>query len=177
MSYLQDVIDQTSTYNAGVKRTRASVDNLLAIAAARKAAEAAQALSVAPGSVSHSSGGSGGGSLTALGPGKPVTGMNAQFASALQRMIKDSGGKLSINSGYRSNDRQAQLFAAAVRKYGSEKAARKWVAPPGKSNHNRGTAADIGGDLNWAHANAARYGLVFPMAHEKWHIEPVGARR
>jgi LAS superfamily LD-carboxypeptidase LdcB len=91
-------------------------------------------------------------------------------------MIADSGGRLRMTSGYRSQAHQAQLFKAAVAKYGSEEAARKWVAPPGKSKHGAGEAADLAGDLNWAHANAKKYGLHFPMPWEKWHIELVGSR-
>jgi hypothetical protein len=28
----------------------------------------------------------------------------------------------------------------------------------------------------WVHQNALAHGLNFPMSHEPWHIEPVGAR-
>lgn len=103
-------------------------------------------------------------------------GMTPQFATALQALIAASGGRVRITSGYRSPEHQAQLFAAAVKKYGSEAAARKYVAPPGHSNHNKGLAADLAGDLAWAHANAKRFGLTFPMSWENWHIELVGAR-
>jgi hypothetical protein len=95
---------------------------------------------------------------------------------------------LDILSGTRTVERQAELYAAAVKKYGSEKAARKWVAPPGKSQHNHGQAADLGwhgGKLasapaavkQWLLANAGKYGLSFPMSHEGWHIEPTEARK
>jgi hypothetical protein len=108
-------------------------------------------------------------------------GMNGEFVSRLRVMInaaRGAGHQVSIGSGYRSPERQAQLFEEAVRKYGSEAAARKWVAPPGKSNHGKGIAADLGfgsdAARDWVHANAARYGLFFPMDWEPWHIEPVG---
>lgn len=42
---------------------------------------------------------------------------------------------LYVVSAFRSIEHQERLFRAAVRKYGSEKAARRWVAYPGKSNH------------------------------------------
>lgn len=42
---------------------------------------------------------------------------------------------LYVVSAFRSIEHQQRLFNAAVRKYGSEKAARRWVAYPGKSNH------------------------------------------
>ena len=137
-----------------------------------------------------SSGGGGGGSLNAfLDPSKRGTdhasGLKSDFASKLQPFLqaaKGAGFDLKIGSGYRSVERQKQLFAAAVQKYGSVAAARKWVAPPGKSNHNGGRAVDLwlnGKALTsnskatqWAHANAGKYGLYFRMAHEPWHIEP-----
>lgn len=106
----------------------------------------------------------------------PYDGMQAGFSTKLQQLIKASGGKIYVVSGYRSPERQQQLFNAAVKKYGSAAAARKWVAPPGKSNHNHGVAADLGGDLKLAHKLAAQFGLRFPMGHEPWHIEPVGGR-
>jgi hypothetical protein len=60
------------------------------------------------------------------------------------------------------------------------RAARKWVAPPGSSNHNHGEAVDLKygkGASEWVHANAEKYGLYFPMGHEPWHVEQIGGRR
>ena len=105
-----------------------------------------------------------------------MDGLQAGFRTKLQQLINASGGRIFLVSGYRSVERQQQLFNAAVKKYGSAQAARKWVAPPGKSNHNHGIAADLGGDLALAHKLAPQFGLRFPMAHEKWHIEPADAR-
>lgn len=103
-------------------------------------------------------------------------GINPDFARRLGALVAASGGRLKVTSGYRSPEHQARLYTAALTKYGSEKEARKWVAPPGKSKHNHGLAADLSGDLAWAHANAARFGLHFPLDNEDWHIEPVGSR-
>lgn len=107
--------------------------------------------------------------------------VNPQFNSALQRFIADSGGKISIGNSYRSPERQAQLWQAALRKYGSAAKARKWVAPPGKSNHGRGLAADLKfvnkDAIRYAHANAKRYGLHFPLSNENWHVEPITVRK
>lgn len=56
----------------------------------------------------------------------------------------------------------------------------KWVAPPGSSNHQKGVAADLQyldpSAVAWAHANAPKYGLNFPLGNEDWHIEPAGQR-
>lgn len=103
-------------------------------------------------------------------------GLDPTFAQAIEALIAASGGRLSIESGFRSDEQQQQLWDAAVQKYGSPEAARKWVAPPGHSNHNRGMAVDLGGDTALAHELAPRFGLVFPMSWEPWHIEPVHAR-
>jgi hypothetical protein len=120
------------------------------------------------------------------GAGRPdsFSGMNPAFNSSLQQLFAaappEIQQKLRITSGYRSPERQKQLFADAVAKYGSESAARKWVAPPGNSKHNHGVAADLkylGPEaITWAHENAGKYGLHFPLANENWHIEPIGSR-
>ncbi len=94
----------------------------------------------------------------------------------IQALIKESGGRVKVVSGKRSAQRQAELFAQAVRKYGSEAKARKWVAPPGRSRHQTGAAYDLGGDLNLAAQLASKFGLYRPMAHEPWHFERRGSR-
>lgn len=50
---------------------------------------------------------------------------------------------ITITSGFRPTGLQAALFKDAVKKYGSEAAARVHVAPPGNSLHEKGQAADI----------------------------------
>lgn len=112
----------------------------------------------------------------------PFTGyqdFNPDFGSALQRMLAARPG-LSITSGYRDPARQAVLYENALKKYGSEAAARKWVAPPGRSYHNKRLAADLGfaspEDRAWAHANAGNYGLKFPLGNEAWHVELASTR-
>jgi hypothetical protein len=102
-------------------------------------------------------------------------GLNPDFNTKLEAMVKASGGRLHINSGYRSVQEQAGLYTRAQAQHPGN--ADQWVAAPGHSNHNRGEAADLGGDLGWAHEHAAQFGLVFPMSWEPWHIEPVGLRK
>ena len=122
-----------------------------------------------------------------------LAGMRADFQASLAGFItaaRDAGHNISLQSGMRTTERQAELFAAAVRKYGSEAEARKWVAPPGRSFHEKGTAADLNyagagmkGDTAqaqaarlWAHQNASRFGVTFPLGNEPWHVEPAGQR-
>lgn len=113
-----------------------------------------------------------------------ISGMNPNFQTSLAAMFAaappDIQKQLQIASGFRSNERQAQLYQQALNKYGSPEAARRWVAPPGRSQHNHGNAADLRyaspAALQWAHKNAGAYGLSFPLGNENWHIELAGAR-
>ncbi|NBU97899.1 MAG: hypothetical protein EBS19_06775, partial [Spirochaetia bacterium] len=115
-------------------------------------------------------------------------GLTDDFARRLTQMILDGraqGINLNIGSGYRSYEKQKKLWEQALKKYGSPAKARKWVAPPGGSFHNKGLAVDLSANgrflgksanskaTEWAHANAKKYGLHFRMGHEPWHIEPI----
>lgn len=98
---------------------------------------------------------------------------------------------LEIVSAYRSRERQQELWDAALRKYGSAEAARKWVAPPGGSGHEKGRAIDfnIGGmgldkdgadkmrehpAFKWLEKNGGRFGFK-PYSAEPWHWEYKGS--
>jgi hypothetical protein len=109
-----------------------------------------------------------------------VSGLQPGMQNALAAMLADAPGGLTINSAYRSPELQATLYEQALERYGSEAEARRWVAPPGRSQHNHGNAVDLGFESDearqWAHANAERYGLSFPLSNEDWHIELAGAR-
>lgn len=118
-----------------------------------------------------------------LEPGKPeshIIGMSPELKTGLAAMLKDAPEGIEISSGHRSTERQKEIFAAAVKKYGSVEAARKWAAPPGNSFHETGHAADLHfatpAARDWVHANAKKYGLNFPLSNEPWHIEPMGVR-
>lgn len=112
------------------------------------------------------------------------SGLDPAFLASLQQMFEAAPPEVQANlrvlSGFRSPERQAQLWQNALTKYGSPEAARKWVAPPGRSQHNHGNAVDLRyldpAATAWAHENAAKYGLTFPLSNENWHIEPIGAR-
>ena len=121
------------------------------------------------------------------------TNMQPEFQSSLFAMLQAAdqnvGPGLQVYSGYRSPERQAELWEAALAKYGSPEAARKGVAPPGRSKHNTGQAADLkynGKRLDqlaedhpvrsWLQTNADQFGLSFPMSWEPWQVEAAGAR-
>ena len=95
-------------------------------------------------------------------------------------LIDAAPGEITVTSGTRTRAQQEKLWKAALAKYGSPEAARKWVAPPGSSKHETGEANDLRFSSQavkqWAHANAARFGLVFPLSNEPWHVELIGAR-
>ncbi|WP_430259782.1 tape measure protein [Neorhizobium sp. IRS_2294] len=132
----------------------------------------------------------GGGSLNLhrfLAGGKDashISGLSSTFEGKLESLFaalpKELAGQLKINSGYRSVERQQQLWQDALKKYGSVAEARRWVAPPGNSQHNKGNAADLGYSSDaarqWAHSNASKFGLSFPLSNENWHIEDADAR-
>jgi predicted lipid-binding transport protein (Tim44 family) len=113
-----------------------------------------------------------------------LSGMNAQFRAALQGLISSAPHgireQLQVYSGYRSPTKQAELYNRALQKYGSPQAARQWVAPPNKSQHNKGMAADLKylspQAKAWVRENAPVHGLSFPLKNEPWHVELATAR-
>lgn len=109
------------------------------------------------------------------GPQLPVAlprgaaGLDLEFQRRLSAFFAALPG-LSITSGFRTFEQQAALYAAKP----------GWAAPPGRSNHERGLAADLalGPGMTWeeVHARAAEFGLRFPMKDravrpEAWHVE------
>jgi len=110
----------------------------------------------------------------------------ANVAALISAAGRELGGTMVIYSGYRSIEHQRRLYNDALARYGSEREARRWVAPPGASMHNFGLAVDLrynGARVeygqrvsNWMSANLARFGLVRPLSNEGWHVEPIGGR-
>lgn len=103
--------------------------------------------------------------------------LQARFEAA-QLSAAKNGVNLYITSGFRSEERQAILFADAMKKYGSETEAAKWVLPPKNSHHPDGLAIDVNypGDragAKWLEVNGARFGLCRVYANEWWHFEGV----
>lgn len=128
---------------------------------------------------------------------KSLDGLHPVFRRRVEALLADPEARaagITVVSAFRSIDYQRRLFRDAVRKYGSEAAARKWVAPPGRSNHGpqvdgMGIAVDFGirgvkaVSGQWPadkerlmNRLAARYHLRSPMDHEDWHHEPIEGR-
>ena len=84
----------------------------------------------------------------------------------LNNLAQAHNKKLNVVSGYRSYEKQKQMFDNSDR-------SGKMVARAGCSRHQAGLAVDVGG---WAteltNKQLAPYGLHKPMSWENWHIEP-----
>lgn len=101
------------------------------------------------------------------------SGLHPLLHRAVQRLLGAAGGRVTFVSGWRSTHHQQELWADALRTYGSAEIADDWVARPGTSMHEYGLAVDLGGDVEHAAALVRSLGLPLhrPMAHEPWHFE------
>ena len=103
----------------------------------------------------------------------------ARFLSA-QAVAKELGIELSIDSGYRSPEKQNYLYQRAIKTYKSAEEAMKWVLPSDLSRHPWGLALDVNLNLDksgatWLEANGAAFGLCRVYVNEWWHFEPLVA--
>ena len=107
-----------------------------------------------------------------------ATGLDPRLRSAVEQLLAQSGGRVYVESGYRSVAEQQVLWTRALQQYGSAEAADDWVAPPGHSMHQRGLAVDLGGDLALAASLVDQLDLPLwrPLAHEPHHFELLGSR-
>jgi hypothetical protein len=118
---------------------------------------------------------------TAIAPvatGFEAGGLHPELAAAVEQLVRASGGHVYLVSGYRSSARQQELWVQALAKYGTAENADDWVAPPGRSMHERGLAVDLGGDLDLALRLIEAHGLPLyrPLSNEPWHFELLGTR-
>jgi hypothetical protein len=123
-------------------------------------------------------------------PGPGSKKMHPTMQQRVDQLVAASGGKVGIGQGYRSSAQQEAMFRSRYRKTSSptDKSGNKnwewdgsyWehvsgaqAAPPGRSMHEIGLAADLTGDMGWITANAARFGLKhFANMGEPWHVQP-----
>ncbi len=103
----------------------------------------------------------------------------ARFQSA-QAAAKAEGIEMSIDSGYRTIQRQEYLFNRAIKEHNSVEEAIKWVLPGEISRHPWGLALDINlhhekTGASWLEANGATFGLCRVYENEWWHFEPLVA--
>jgi hypothetical protein len=102
-------------------------------------------------------------------------------------LIRASNGAVGLGVGFRSESEQRQLFLSryVVDSSGSvEWDGKRWrkqnesdatAAPPGRSMHELGLAADLAGDHAWVVANSSRFSLknFASVNDEPWHVQPV----
>jgi hypothetical protein len=86
------------------------------------------------------------------------------MAEIVNRIIAESGGRVTISSGFRSRAEQESLYAKYKAGQGN------LAAKPGTSKHEHGLAVDFGGDLNLARQLATKYGLAGTVPGEPWHF-------
>jgi LAS superfamily LD-carboxypeptidase LdcB len=99
----------------------------------------------------------------------PVSVPTARAFLAMQAAAREDGIDLYVYSGFRTNERQAELRQAYLDGHGNK------AARPGYSNHQAGTALDLYLDapetFAWLEANARRFGFKRTVAKEPWHWE------
>lgn len=121
----------------------------------------------------------------------------AKWVSRLFQRAEAEGIELVGVSGYRSYERQKQIYTQSLKEKGKEHTD-KYIAPPGGSEHQTGLALDISckrmdyqleagfasaPEGKWLHSYASLYGFVmrYPenkenitgYAYEPWHIRYV----
>jgi peptidoglycan hydrolase-like protein with peptidoglycan-binding domain len=105
--------------------------------------------------------------LTAVGDGERMFMPAAQAFREMDAAARAAGHDLHVNTGYRTYEEQAALYAAYRNGTGN------LAAAPGRSTHGLGLSADINvtdaATLRWLRANAGRYGFVNDVPSEAWH--------
>jgi LAS superfamily LD-carboxypeptidase LdcB/murein DD-endopeptidase MepM/ murein hydrolase activator NlpD/muramidase (phage lysozyme) len=116
--------------------------------------------------------------------------LDKEAAAAFKKMAADAaqaGVQLSVVSGFRSVERQKQVFESVRKQRGQTPEQRAKVsAPPGFSQHHTGLALDINSTeasfgktpaFKWLQNNASKYGFTMPFTkgnsqgidYEPWH--------
>ncbi len=115
--------------------------------------------------------------------GVDMGGLTSACREAFYTMIgelfstKNPKNKAVVTSAFRSPQKQQALWQEALKKYGSEEKARKWVAPPGRSKHEKGLALDVdykgGATVKLLESSGLlkKYNFTRPLSNEPWHIE------
>jgi LAS superfamily LD-carboxypeptidase LdcB len=103
--------------------------------------------------------------------GVPVEVVTARAFVKMRDAADKDGVYLQAWSGFRSNEKQAELYAQWKAGVGNP------AAKPGFSNHQSGQAIDINllgvprATFAWLTKNASRYGFRRTVASEPWHWE------
>ena len=129
--------------------------------------------------------------LTELSNGQKV---DSRIYPALQEMFNDArsdGIYPIVREGYRTAKEQQKILDEKIQDYIMEgysearaaRTAKEWVALPGTSEHQLGTAVDINADKSkcsneevyvWLSENAYKYGFILRYPLEKQEITGIG---
>jgi hypothetical protein len=109
--------------------------------------------------------------------------LDNRMKQRLLQLFSASGGKLWLGNGWRSESEQRTMFLSRYKPDPSGEISwngQRWkhvsgpaAAPPGRSMHEIGMAADLVGDMGWLQANASRFGLktFANVNNEPWHVQ------
>lgn len=120
--------------------------------------------------------------------------VDSRIYPALQEMFdaaRADGIYLIVREGYRTEKEQQEILDEKIQAYinegyskkRAEKTAKEWVAMPGTSEHQLGTAVDINADKSkcsneevyeWLLENAYKYGFILRYPLEKQEITGIG---
>jgi hypothetical protein len=111
-------------------------------------------------------------------------GMNPKMKERMLAMMR-ANPNLGVGGGMRDSKEQERMFLDRYRPTDKKTDVfwngKYWTrvkgapaAPPGKSMHEIGLAADMVGDIDWMLANASKFGLKHfaNVNNEPWHIQP-----
>ena len=105
-----------------------------------------------------------------------ISGLDDALRTAM-RSAEDAaardGIRFAVTGGWRSREYQQWLLDTRIAEWGSEAAAREFVATPDSSRHVTGDAVDIGSvDAQyWLVEHGWQWGICQTYANEPWHFE------
>jgi hypothetical protein len=103
-------------------------------------------------------------------------GLRADVLAAWERLAAaadEAGVHLCVQDGKRSRAQQQAEFDEAVEKFGTRELAARYVLPPEKSMHVKGSAVDVQplSSAGWVEENGAALGWCRRYENEPWHFE------
>lgn len=108
---------------------------------------------------------------------RDVAELQEPLRTAVETLIRDSGGRVYLVSGRRSNAEQISLRKAhcGTSAYDVFDKPSSQCSPPtakpGTSKHETGQAADLGGDLAYVESRAGELHIKQTVNGERWHFE------